>query len=106
MAWQVIWTEAGWNDLDEVASYIEKDSPHYAAAFVSEIRDAARSLTQFAARGRIVPEFRQESVRELLVGNYRLVYQVGESTVHILGIIHGARDLGALWERQGRLPSL
>lgn len=60
MAWQVNWTEVAQNDLDKIASYIAQDSENYAAAFVRELLDAARSLEQLAQRGRIVPE-RQDS---------------------------------------------
>ena len=97
-----MWTASAWDDLEEVAKYIAKDSPHYAAAFVREERDGARSLVSFADRGRIVPEFSDASIRELFVGSYRLVYQVRGQTVFVLGFIHGARDLRVLWERQGR----
>jgi len=38
---QVIWTESVWRDLEEAADYIARDSPYYAAAFVSEARAAA-----------------------------------------------------------------
>ena len=44
MAWEVKWAETAWSDLEETANYIARDSPHYAAAFVRETRDAARSL--------------------------------------------------------------
>ncbi len=102
MARKVMWAEAAWNDLEEVADYIAKDSPHYAAAFVREVRDAARSLAYLAERGRAVPEFNDPCIRELLVRSYRLIYQVGEKAVYIVGFIHGARDLWAFWEREGR----
>jgi plasmid stabilization system protein ParE len=52
MARKVTWTQSAWRDLEEIAEYIAKDSPHYAAAFVLEARDAARSLTRVAERGR------------------------------------------------------
>jgi toxin ParE1/3/4 len=76
MARSVVWAESAWNDLEDVAEYIAKDSPHYAAAFVREARDAARSLVSLAERGRMVPEFNDPSIRELLGGSYRLIYQV------------------------------
>ncbi len=66
------------------------------------IRGQARSLDELSNRGRVVPEFEDPPVRELLVGNYRLLYEVHEKTVAVLGLIHGARDLGALWEREDR----
>ncbi len=102
MAGRVIWTQTAWSDLEAVADYIAKDSRHYAAAFVGEVRDAARSLAHLAERGRVVPEFHDPSIRELFVRDYRLVYQVSENAVHIVGFIHGARDLWALWEREQR----
>ena len=102
MARKVTWTESAWIDLEEVADYIAKDSPHYAGAFIREVRDAARSLAYLAERGRIVPEFNDPLIRELIVKTYRLIYQVTERTTYILGFIHGARDLFALWERERR----
>jgi toxin ParE1/3/4 len=102
MARKVTWTESAWIDLEEVADYIAKDSPHYAGAFIREVRDAARSLAYLAERGRIVPEFNDPLIRELIVKSYRLIYKVTEQTTYILGFIHGARDLSALWERERR----
>ena len=92
MARRVVWSDSAWHDLEQVADYIAIDSHHYAAAFVREVRDAARSLQTFAERGRVVPELSDPAVRELLVGRYRLMYRLTESTVQIAAIVHGARD--------------
>lgn len=54
MAWEVKWTEAAWNDLEEAAEYIAHDFPHYAAAFVRESRDGTRSLAYLAEQCRVV----------------------------------------------------
>ena len=99
---RVIWTEAAWLDLEQIIGYIEKDSAHYAASLAREVRDAARSLARFAERGRRVPELGQPGVREIFVRRYRLVYSLSHETVHILGLIHGARELSAVWEREQR----
>ena len=97
MAFHVEWTEAAWSDLEEVADYIARDSRYYAAAFVQEVRDAARSLSRMARRGRVVPEFDDPGIRELLVGRYRLICRLAGESVHIVGLVHCARDLGELW---------
>ena len=102
MARKVIWTETAWRDLERTADFIAADSPGYAASFVLGIREHARSLDEFALRGRVVPELDDPNVRELLIGNYRLIFEVHERTVYILGLIHGARDLAALWRLEGR----
>jgi len=102
MARSVSWTETAWADLEAIADYIAHDSRFYAAAFVREARDVARSLRTFAGRGRVVPEMNDPRIREFLFGNYRLVYRVREESAEILGLIHGARDLAALWKREDR----
>ncbi len=48
MARQVDWAGTAWSDLEQVADFIAKDSPYYAAAFVREVRQAADSLTEMA----------------------------------------------------------
>jgi toxin ParE1/3/4 len=105
MARRVIWTENAWRDLERSADYIAEDSPGYAAAFTLRVRDHAQSLDELTLRGRVVPELGEPNVREALIGNYRLIYEVHEKTVYILGLIHGARDLAALWRLEGRSES-
>ena len=100
MAWKVSWTESAWKDLEEVADFISKDSPYYAAALVREVRTAARTLSSLAYRGRQVPEFEDPSLRELLVRDYRLIYKITESDLFIIALIHGARDLESLWKKE------
>ena len=73
---------------------IDRDSDSYAAAFVQEIKEAVASFSRFAQRGRVVPEFADETVRELLVRPYRLVYQISDEKVIVLALIHGARRIG------------
>ncbi len=97
MARRVAWTETAWRDLERIADYIAEDSPGYAAALVRDVRDRARSLEEMAERGRMVPELEDPAVRELIIGSYRLVYEIEDSDVYVLGLIHGARDLAALW---------
>jgi plasmid stabilization system protein ParE len=91
MARQVVWTDPAWSDLEAAANYIARDSEHYAAAFVQEVKDAAGSLCEMAERGQIVPEFRDGSIRELLVRPYRLIYRCRPREVTILAVVHGAR---------------
>jgi plasmid stabilization system protein ParE len=96
MARKVAWTAPAWDDLEVAADYIARDSEFYAASFVQEVRDAAESLSDFAERGQTVPEFGDESIRELLVKPYRLVYKITDEHVFILAFIHGSRRLWRL----------
>jgi hypothetical protein len=59
------------------------------------VKDAAASLTDFAERGQIVPEWDETSVRELLIKSYRLIYRIFDERIVILALIHGARPQDA-----------
>jgi plasmid stabilization system protein ParE len=89
---RIVWTESAWQEVECAASFIERDSPRYAAALVAQARDAARSLSKFPSRGSIVPEVSTSSVREIFVKSYRLIYEVEPNRVVILAFIHGARQ--------------
>ena len=95
---EVAWSEEAIADLEALTEYIARDSAYYAAAFVQKILDSARSLGELSKRGRIVPEIAHDNIREIFVREYRLVYNVEESRVVILGLIHGKRDLKRLWK--------
>lgn len=99
MARTVTWTEMASHDLDEIAQFIGRDSKFYAAAFVREVRSAARSLRRFAERGRMVPELDDAGIRELFVRSYRLIYKIdGPGNVYIVRLIHGSRAFRSAWQ--------
>ncbi len=102
MVRRVTWTEAASRDLEQVVRYIARDSAQYAKSFAREVREASRSLSRFSERGRRVPELGEPDVREIFVRSYRLVYSLSGETLYILGLIHGARELGPIWEREER----
>lgn len=102
MAREIRWTTSASSDVEGIADYIARDSGSYAAVLVTGIRDAARTLDTLPDLGRVVPELENPNIRELIVGSYRLIYRTDPEAVYILAVIHGARDLGSLWEREGR----
>jgi plasmid stabilization system protein ParE len=82
--------------LDDAITYVAQDSPPAAERLLIQALDAASSLDAFSERGRVVPEFNQPNVREILVQRYRLLYEVTSGEVQILAFVHGARDLTRL----------
>jgi len=108
VAYSVTWAESAIASVAEEAEYIARDSPSYAATLIAKAEKAANSLFQFPNRGRVVPEYSDEAIRELFVDRYRLIYRVRESTVLIAAFVHGSvpTDLSVLatWE-QWRLRS-
>lgn len=104
MGWRVAWTTPAWNDVEEAARFIARDSPRYAVALLRESQAAARSLRQFALRGRIVPERSDQRLRELIVGSYRLIYRIlSNDELHVIAFVNSARDLEAFLEIEDRL---
>jgi hypothetical protein len=40
--------------------------------------------------------------QEIFLGSHRMIYQVTTDRVFIIGLVHGAHDLVALWRREKR----
>jgi toxin ParE1/3/4 len=102
MARKVKWARTAQEDLVHVAEYVSSDSERRAIRLIQASIYAARSLARFADRGRMVPEFSDPSIRELLKGRYRIIYKISEKTIVIVAFVHGARNLPALWKTRKR----
>ena len=91
---QVNWTFQAIGDLKNIAEYISRDSEKYARLQVSRIRQRTRILISKIYSGKVVPEIEKQNVRELIEGNYRIIYKiVHEERIDILTIHHSSRDL-------------
>ena len=93
MALRVNWSSRAARDVEAIADYIALDSPTYARAVVKRIVGVTRTLSTFPNSGRMVPEFQDQCIRELIAYSYRIIYVVSEDEVLIAAIIHGKRDL-------------
>jgi plasmid stabilization system protein ParE len=81
--------------MDEILGYIAEESPGAAEHVLEAIDSMAESLSELSERGRVVPEIGDPSIREVFVFRYRMLYQVGDDQVRVLGVIHGAMDFAA-----------
>lgn len=90
---EVRWTPQAAKDLEAIAEFISADSPHYARVFVVDILCAVERLVDFPESGRIVPELKDRAIREIILGNYRIVYRVRAGAVEVLTVYHSARLL-------------
>ena len=87
---KIIWSEESLNNVEEIISFISKDSEFFAMNFASKIIDA---LKVFSEIGRVVPEYDNEKIREILYRNYRIVYIIDDKIVEILTVFHGSKLL-------------
>lgn len=92
----IVWSKLAHKDIDQIHEYISKDSHFYARKTIEQIIDRVESLEEFPESGRVVPEFDNKVIRELIDHNYRIVYRYLHTQVTILRIHHGARDLSHL----------
>lgn len=53
----------------------------------------AEHLRSHPEFGRVVPEIGQNSYREIIFQNYRIVYRLLDERVVIVGVVHAAMDL-------------
>ncbi|TFG10821.1 MAG: type II toxin-antitoxin system RelE/ParE family toxin [Promethearchaeota archaeon] len=90
---EVRWTKNALDDLDDIASYIAKDSAKYAKIFVNRILEMANHLDQFPKLGRKVPEYNDPDIREILYKNYRIIYLIKEEWLEIISVFHSSRKL-------------
>ena len=92
---KVLWTENAIQDLLGIKAFIAQDSIDRAEEWVVELYAAGENLSRLSGRGRIVPELNQVTLRELLIENYRLVYRVKSTSVEVLTVFEGHRQLKA-----------
>ncbi len=90
---KIVWTDLSVFDLKEIFDYIAKDSKRYAENQVRRIKSKTVILKLEPELGRVVPELEINEIRELIEGNYRIVYRIlNKDLVEILTIHHSARE--------------
>jgi len=77
--------------MSEVVDYISREHPEAARKWAEGVFDAVDELASFPGQGRVVPEVGRPSVRELIHGEYRVIYKVEAKAIGILTVWHGRR---------------
>lgn len=90
---KVRWSPRAATDLEEICTYIAKDSEHYGSIFARRVLAIVQGIPTFPRAGRVVPEYGDENLREKIFGNYRIVYRLREHAVEIVTVHHAARPL-------------
>ena len=88
---KVVWSNPAADDLEAIWNHVADDSPAAARRLVARLLEAVEPLETFPRMGRTVPEDESASARELIVGSYRVLYQVGSERVEILAVVHGSQ---------------
>lgn len=89
---KISWTENALEMLGEIEDFISINNPEAAIKWVNKIIKRCQNLSRFPHRGRIVPEIGLNSTRELIEGNYRIVYRIRDPWIEILTVFEGHRQ--------------
>lgn len=95
MDYQVVLSPSARADLRAIVRYISFDAPDRALEFGRFLISRARFLAQSPELGRIVPEFENPFIREIIVRSYRVVYRLDNSRnlVEVIRFWHTARGI-------------
>src|SRR5690242_2610867 len=86
-------------DFADIRQYIAGNNVTAPDKFVRELFDLFQLLSQSPQIGEERPDLRPE-LRSISHGNYVVFYYPAESGAQIVGVVHGARDIGRLF-REG-----
>ena len=95
MALEIVWSETAREDLRDIVQYISLDDLDAARRLADRIVARIEAASEFPLSNRSVPEKHDESIREVILSPYRIVYFVkaGGEAIQILRIWHAARGI-------------
>ena len=93
MDYEVNFSSESVDDLESIVDYIAVDNPQKAESYGNNLIDKALEAKTMPHKGRVVPEFGNTNIRELIQGNYRIVYRIRDEvkTDDVLRFWHAAQ---------------
>lgn len=95
---EVVWSPRAYADIGAIGDYYAQTAPGYAEVLLRRLLSLAERLEAFPTSGRAVPEIGDDSLREVIYRNYRVVYSFlpDDDRVEILTVFHSSQQFGAL----------
>ncbi len=90
---EVIFTDRFLTRVEECTDYIALDHIPTAIKWAEEIFDHCEQLRSQPGSGRMVPESNREEIKELIHGNYRMIYEIKPDRIYMLTIWHTSQFL-------------
>jgi len=82
-------------DLDAIWNYIAADSPEAADRVENDLHTAMRLLAEFPGIGHTLPDVDRPGYRFWRVHSYLIAYRVEVTTLIVVRVVHGSRELRA-----------
>jgi len=90
---KIIWSPLAVERTSEIAGYITIDNPSAAKSWVEKVFEKVDLLKLSPEMGREVPEISRKEIREIIFGNYRIIYRIEKTKLSILTVRHGKQIL-------------
>ena len=90
---KIVWSPLAVDRASEIAEYIAQDKPSAADKWINTVFSKIEKLASLPEIGRVVPEIKNDQFRELIYGNYRIIYRIDKKQISILTIRHGKQIL-------------
>jgi len=85
---KLIWSPLSIQRVQEISDYIAEDSSIAANKWIDDIFEKVGIVKSNPEIGRIVPEIGLPDIRELIFGNYRIIYITSKKQISILTVRH------------------
>ena len=90
---KIVWSPLAVDRASEIVDYIAQDKPSSAEKWIHTVFSKVERLKSSPEIGRIVPDISNKQFRELIYGNYRIIYRIEKKQISILTIRHGKQIL-------------
>lgn len=87
----VVWSDEAEERLWEIEQYIAEDNPAAAVRLTDRLLERTLLLEHFPEMGRMVPEYGEPRLRELVEGNYRIFYVLRDDVIEVVTVFEGHR---------------
>jgi len=94
--YDVIISELAERDINEIITYYISMNMEFAKKLYAKIKAKILELSILPEKGRIPPELEKNGIhdfKEIIEGNYRIIYSIHGKSVHILTVVDSRRNL-------------
>ena len=85
----IIWSPTARTNIKEIIEYISEDNPDAALTLIEQFETKVEKLRQNPESGRVLPETKNEKIREIVVHkNYGVIYEINPDAIEILTVRH------------------
>jgi plasmid stabilization system protein ParE len=85
------WSSLARRRAADIVDHIARDRPRAATEWIDELDRSLETLKELPLQGHAVPEWDDPSLRQIMYGEYRVIYEVRDDGIDIMTVKHGRR---------------